>query len=89
MRDRWGRTSSIIATIAEVNRDRKRRGRPYRADEFNPFAESHRGRTDFKVSMKGMMDALFDKDKTQLVQDLQSLGSIQQSQVPIHQGSVI
>ncbi len=34
----WGRTASLMALIAEVNRDRKRRGRPFRPADFDPYA---------------------------------------------------
>ena len=37
-RREWERTSKIVATIAEVNRDPKRRSQPFTPDEFNPYA---------------------------------------------------
>lgn len=33
----WGQTSSLIAAIYEVNRDRRRRRRPFQPSEFNPL----------------------------------------------------
>lgn len=36
--ENWVRTASVIAVIAEVNRDPKLRRKPFTAAEFNPFA---------------------------------------------------
>ena len=36
-RERWSHTSSLMALIANCNRDPKRRARPFRPDEFNPL----------------------------------------------------
>jgi hypothetical protein len=38
-RDEWGRTSSLMAIIAEANRDKKKRSRPFKPSDFNPFAQ--------------------------------------------------
>ena len=35
-RDEWGRTSSLLALIANVNRD-PRRTRAFRPNDFNPY----------------------------------------------------
>ncbi len=37
-RERWAHTSLICALIANANRDPKKQ-RPFRPDEFNPYAE--------------------------------------------------
>lgn len=34
--DEWWRTASVVAMLAEVNRDTKKRSKPYRASEFVP-----------------------------------------------------
>ena len=36
-RERWAHTSSVMALIANVNRDPKK-GRAFRPDDFNPYA---------------------------------------------------
>lgn len=36
----WGQTSSVIAAMYEVNRDRKRRRRPFAPSEFNPLLQT-------------------------------------------------
>lgn len=36
-REAWTRTSSALAAIFEVHRDRRKRGRPFRPEEFDPF----------------------------------------------------
>lgn len=38
----WGRTSSLLALIANVNRDPKRQSRPFTPDQFNPHAVRRR-----------------------------------------------
>ena len=35
--ENWVRTASVIAVIAEVNRDPELRKKPFTAAEFNPF----------------------------------------------------
>lgn len=38
-------SASIVCALAEVNRDKKKRARPYSEDEFNPYIpESERRR---------------------------------------------
>lgn len=40
MRVEWHHTASVMAIVAEVNRDRKRRGKPYSARDFPcPFVQ--------------------------------------------------
>jgi hypothetical protein len=34
----WNQTSSIMAVIANTNRDPKRRAKPYEPRDFNPYA---------------------------------------------------
>ena len=36
-RDRWARASSMMALMANLNRDPKK-GRPFRPEDFDPFA---------------------------------------------------
>lgn len=36
----WGQTSSVIAALYEINRDRKRRRRPFSPSEFNPLLQN-------------------------------------------------
>ena len=33
----WNVTSSVMALLAEINRDRKRRRKPFKPDDFNPY----------------------------------------------------
>jgi len=41
-RSEWAQTSSMMALVANVNRNPRRRRRPYRPDDFNPFAQGSR-----------------------------------------------
>ena len=52
-RARWDHTASIMAIVAEVNRNPKKRSRPYRPADFHPYAKPDPGGpTDGKVKMK-------------------------------------
>ncbi len=33
----WNIASSVMALTAEINRDRKRRRKPFKPDDFNPY----------------------------------------------------
>ena len=33
----WNIASSVMALMAEINRDRKRRRKPFKPDDFNPY----------------------------------------------------
>jgi hypothetical protein len=35
----WNVASTIMALMAEMNRDRKRRRKPFKPDDFNPYSE--------------------------------------------------
>ena len=35
----WTHTSSVLAMIANVNRDKKKKPSPFKPDDFNPFAK--------------------------------------------------
>ena len=41
-KERWARTSSMMALIANVNRDTRKRPQPFRPEEFDPFADTGR-----------------------------------------------
>ena len=41
-KERWAHTSSVMALIAETNRNPKKRGRPFTPDDFNPFARKRK-----------------------------------------------
>lgn len=47
-REAWGHTSSLLALIANVNRDPKR-SRPYKASQFNPHLAPRRHRAPVSV----------------------------------------
>ena len=38
----WTQTAEVLAMIANVNRDTKRKPTPYRSEQFNPYAKGHR-----------------------------------------------
>lgn len=42
----WNHTASLLAIIAEANRDPKKRSRPYRPEEFHPMTARRRRRRD-------------------------------------------
>jgi len=40
-KERWNHTSQLLATLCEINRNPKKRRRPFTADEFHPFLRRH------------------------------------------------
>ena len=53
----WNVASTIMALMAEMNRDRKRRRKPFRPDDFNPYADQKpivaKGTVEQAASMLG------------------------------------
>ena len=53
----WNVASTIMALMAEMNRDRKRRRKPFRPDDFNPYADQKpivaRGSVEQAAAMLG------------------------------------
>jgi len=53
-REAWDHTANLLAMMAEINRDRKKRRRPFRPDEFGPFARGRKHRK--RVSVDELVD---------------------------------
>lgn len=53
MRRQWDQTAAVLALIANCHRDPKKRGSPYRPEEFNPFAEDA-GRGGMKLTASNL-----------------------------------
>lgn len=53
----WNVASTLMALMAEMNRDRKRRRKPFRPDDFNPYADQKpivaRGTVEQAAAMLG------------------------------------
>jgi hypothetical protein len=53
----WNVASTIMALMAEMNRDRKRRRKPFKPDDFNPYADQKpivaRGSVEQAAAMLG------------------------------------
>ena len=53
----WNVASTIMALMAEMNRDRKKRRKPFKPDDFNPYAEQKsivaKGTVEQAASMLG------------------------------------
>jgi len=53
----WNVASTIMALMAEMNRDRKRRRKPFKPDDFNPYADKKpiiaRGTVEQAAAMLG------------------------------------
>jgi hypothetical protein len=60
LRSAWGRTSALMAMLANVNRDPKRRRKPYAASEFNPYHAGKR-RPGNRVGKDISVDRLADE----------------------------
>ncbi len=50
VRESWNHTSSILALIATVNRDRKKRSRPFDPREFHPMGKKGSSREGIAVT---------------------------------------
>jgi len=49
-RDEWARTSSLMALIANANRDAKKH-RAFRPTDFDPFSQTHKPKQKVDVSI--------------------------------------
>jgi len=47
----WAQTSSLMALLASIHRDPKKRRRPYTPDEFNPYSKKHKHRLASKKEL--------------------------------------
>ncbi len=54
-RETWRHTSTIVWIVAEVNRSRKKRARPFAPEDFDPY-ERRRGRTGQRLTV-GLLQA--------------------------------
>jgi len=61
----WGQTSSVLAMLANANRDPKKKPSPFRPEDFNPWAGRERRRK--RAAVKGGIEMLkvfvIDKEK--------------------------
>lgn len=63
-RERWGHTSTLLALIANCNRDPQRRRRPFEPRDFNPYAHATRKRgVRITAGNIGLLRDLFLKDE--------------------------
>lgn len=56
-RDRWAHTSSVMALIANVNRDPKK-GLAFRPSDFNPYARKREGGIPVTAENIGLLKGL-------------------------------
>jgi len=61
IRQEWNYTSSLLAMIANANRDHKKRSRPFEAGEFHPFEKGKRRSAGMPVKAAdiGLLKELF------------------------------
>lgn len=60
----WERAASVMALIANVNRDPKKKASPFRAADFNPFREGGgRGGIPITADNIGELKILAEKGK--------------------------
>jgi len=55
-RERWAHTSSLMALIANCNRDPKRRRRPWTPADFNPLGRPGRSRGGVPITAENIED---------------------------------
>lgn len=61
-RAEWGRAASIMALVANVNRDARKRRKPFTPDDFNPYRERREKPAVIKVGFNVLGD-IFCKRK--------------------------
>lgn len=62
-RESWQRTSTILALIANVNKD-PNKGRPFKPADFDPYASKHESTGDkIRIDNLGLLKSAFVKDK--------------------------
>lgn len=59
----WGQTSAQLALLANINRDPKKRSRPFHPDDFNPYAERRlkRGGIPITKANRKVLQKMFAK----------------------------
>jgi len=57
-RSNWNRSAALMSLIANCNRDPKRQPRPFKADDFNPFAQRNRVEKLSKEDIRANRDVL-------------------------------
>jgi len=57
-REEWNHTCAVLAQLAEIHRDPKKRTRPYDAGEFHPMRENTKAKTKTEVSSPEMLEEL-------------------------------
>jgi len=63
MDERWSHTSSLLALIANVNRDPKKTG-PFKASDFHPRHHSHRKQPVTETADISVLKDVFIKPQT-------------------------
>ncbi len=62
-RDAWSRTSSLMTLIANAHRD-PRKNRPFRAQDFDPFARPNSGPPTAKVGVEALKAVFLGRPQT-------------------------
>ena len=57
-RSNWNHTASVLCTIAEVNRDSKRKSSPYKPSDFNPHHQRVEHGLPPKIKMKDLKNLI-------------------------------
>lgn len=60
-RDEWARTSSLMALLANANRDPKKH-RPFKPSDFDPFTQAHKPKQ--KIPVSTLKEIFIDSNQT-------------------------
>lgn len=60
IRERWTHTSAVLALLANIHRDRRKRPTPYKPADFDPY--HHRQQQAHKVSIDILKQVFVDRD---------------------------
>ena len=61
-RSEWVRLSQLLALLATVHRDPKKRKQPYSPADFNPYAEQRKPHTSLTVDRLLVMRGMFQQN---------------------------
>jgi hypothetical protein len=59
--DEWARTSSVLAFLAEPHRDRKKRSKPFKPADFDPFHHMHKSAPTPDVGIRALKAVFIDR----------------------------
>ena len=64
-RDNWAHTSSMLAMLANANRDRKKKPMPFKPVDFSPYEAKQKSGVQMNARNIGLLKSVFVDRRTQ------------------------